>query len=219
MSCHSTPGNLAVLGYCAGAYQLDAGSVESEFHWLKKLGKERHMAPPSDAQWQAFLDQQAQWVSHDDSLPRVRRARLADRVAAARDVLPDGPSYFALQNLPARLAYVTDAATVRSTAMKVQQRVDALLGKSGEVSIPADRLARADVELRNALSLLQGHGADEPVMESTTADDVLTRLSDTVENIDIWVSTPLEKDGEAVRENLYQAHRRLGVALRMLRSP
>lgn len=218
MSCHSTPGNLAVLGYCAGAYQLDSRSVEGEFHWLKKLGKERRVATPSESQWQSFLDQQAQWVAHDQSVPRVRRARLAERVAAARDVLPDGPSFFALQNLPARLAYVTDAGTVRSTVLKVQTRVDEFLGGKDVSEVPVERFAAVEAELRNAFSLLDGTGADHPVREEGSAEDVLTRISDVVEMIDTWVSTPLNREGEAVRENMYQAHRRITAALRMLRS-
>ena len=217
MSCHSTPGNLAVLGYCSGVYQLDSRSVEGEFHWLKKLGKERRVAAPSDGQWQSFLDQQAQWVAHDQSVPRVRRARLAERVAAARDVLPDGPSFFALQNLPARLAYVTDTGTVRSTVLKVQRRVDDLLGGKDVSGVPAERLARVEMELRNAFSLLDGNGSDHPLRVEGSREDVLTRISDTIELIDTWVSTPLNREGEAVRENVYHAHRRISAALRLLR--
>lgn len=217
MSCHSTPGNLAVLGYCAGAYQLNSTSVEGEFHWLKRLGKERRVAAPSEEQWQGFLDQQAQWVAHDGLVPRVRRARLAERIAAARDVLPDGPSFFALQNLPARLAYVTDPATVRATALKVQGRVDALIGKLEEQQPDAGKLRRGDGELQEALALLQGREVEPAAPEDMSGSELVDRLSETIENIDIWVSTPLNNEGEAVRENLYQAHKKLAVALRLLR--
>lgn len=215
MSCHSTPANIAVLGYAAGAYGLDSETVESEFHWLKRVGRDRQMPPPTPEQWQDFCDQQGQWISHDDRLTDVRRARLTERVAAARSDSPDGPTFYALENLPARLSYVTDPTTVRTTLKKVQTVTDQA-AKNGFQDI--DSLREATLGLRRAEALLSGRQSPDASDLPDDPNSLMEEAMETTEMLDIHLATPREdSDNYRARENTYQAHRWIASSLRILK--
>lgn len=218
MSCHSTPGNLAVLGYCAGSFGLDAESVESEFHWLKRIARDRQVPPPSQEEWQAFCDRQATWVAHDERLSDVRRGRLTSRLDVARaGETPDAATFYALQNLPSRLSYVTDAATVRGTMGKVQQMTDRL-AKTGHAD--PDHLREVVLNLRRAEAVLTRQPAPDPADLPDATTDLIDEATEVTEMLDIYLSTsarPEDTPGQATSEHLYQAHRWIASALRRLK--
>lgn len=214
MSCHSTPGNLAVLGYSAGAYGLDSETVESEFHWLKRVGRDRQTPAPTAAEWQEFCDKQAQWIAHDDRLSEMRRAKLGDRITAARSDTPDGATYYALENLPARLSYVTDPATVHTTLLKVQRLTDQA-AKMGNTN--PDSLKEAVLSLRRAEALITRRNAPDAADLPDDEYSLLEEATEATEMLDIYLATPNEREGQASREHLYQAHRWIASALQHLK--
>lgn len=215
MSCHN-PSNIGVLGYCAGAFALDSESVESEFHWLKRVGRDRRFPAPSQEEWVGFCEQQASWVTHDDRLSSTRRARLLARIDTARTGgTPDGPTYYALQNLPSRLTYVTAPETVRGTLSKLQSLTDRV-AKTGQAD--ENNLREAVLNMRRAEAILTQHSAPDPAELPTDLDSLIDEASEVTEMLDIYLATPSgERTGQATREHLYQAHRWIASALRELK--
>lgn len=214
MSCHSTPGNLAVLGYCSGSYELDSPTVESEFHWLKRVGRDKQFPAPSPQQWQEFCDQYSQWVAHDENLGEVRRARLADRITAARSDTPDAATFYALENLPARLQFVTDPQRVRETVTKVQRYTDQA-AKTGRVNIESFR--DAVYNLRQAESVLRLQSAPDPADLPDDVYSLTEEAAEVTEMLDVYLDTLTSAPGQATREHVYQAHRWIASALRHLK--
>lgn len=218
MSCHSTPQNIAITGYCSAAYGVDPSTAETEFHWLKKVARDRGAIPPDQQQWQDFLDQQARWIAHDDRLTTTRKAQLAERIAKARDNMPDAQSFYALEHLPSRIAYVTDATTVRGTLMKVQEKTDGL-SKSGTLSPSHPVMREVALDLRRAEACLNHTPMPAADDLPDHPDDVIDEILDTVESIDVYLLTPMEREHQANRERVYQAHRWIANAYRRLRRP
>jgi len=214
MSCHN-PSNIGVLGYCAGAFSLDSESVESEFHWLKRVGRDRRLPAPSSQDWAQFCDQQTSWISHDERLSDTRRARLLSRLETARSGdAPDGATFYALQNLPSRLTYVTDPDTVRATVTKVQFLTDRV-AKTGHAD--ENNLREAVLNLRRAEAILTRHSTPDPADLPTDMYSLVEEASEVTEMLDIYLATPTHEEGQASREHLYQAHRWIASALRQLK--
>lgn len=201
MSCHSTPANVAVLGYCGKAFNLPAAAVESEFHWLKKIGKDRAMPIPERAEWEEFVLQRERWVKHDDTLSDVRKERTLARLRDSYDQVPDGPTFYALSNLPVRLAQVTDPAYVEQAAGKVLARLDGLMTTQGK-GMP--RLDAAAATLHQAAIVLRCHVDDPGDAQPSSVRDLAQQVQ--------------QKDlKERTNEELYSAQQMLHQTLRLLR--
>lgn len=201
MSCHSTPANVAVLGYCGKAFSLPATAVENEFHWLKKIGKDRAMPVPERSEWEEFVLQRERWVKHDDTLSAAHKERTLARLRDSFDQVPDGPTFYALVNLPVRLAQVTDPAYVEQAADKVISRLDGLMTSQGK-GMP--RLDAAAAALHQASIILKCDVPDRTHAQPTRVRELAQQVR--------------QKDmKECTSGELYSAQQMLHQALRLLR--
>lgn len=190
MSCHSTPANVALLGYGAHAAGLSANAVETEFHWLKKIGKSRAALAPTAAEWTELLLQREQWIRHDPGLSQRKREASLARLADSYEQVPDGPTYYALSNLPARLSQVTAPETVMNAAERVQEKVTRMAaGPAGK----DDRAMRTVIDGLSVVCQRLKVSLPEQQDESAAAAQ---RMVEGIQRADL---------GRATRSDLYHA--------------
>jgi hypothetical protein len=123
VSCHSTQANVVLLRHGAHSYGLSPAAVETEFHWLKKIGKTRAATAPSPSEWTEFLLQREQWIRHDSRISERKRENSLTRLVESYEQVPDGPTFYALSNLPARLSQVTAPESLTEAAGRVRDKV------------------------------------------------------------------------------------------------
>lgn len=205
MSCHSTPANVAVLGFHAHSFSVSRDAVEAEFHWLKKVGRDRAVSAPDPHEWEDFLMRQEQWARHEPGLSDKKRASITARLRESYDQVPDGQTYYALSNIPARLSQVTDTSLAQDALNRVRDRIDTLRSTSPSKDTDA-RLPDALSPLLSALGHIRSSG--EPILGKESDEDSAgfdyTALQDVrVDNLS--------------RNDIYLLHRSAMESLRKLR--
>jgi len=206
MSCHSTPVNVAILGFYTQTMKLPSRAVETEFHWLKKIGRDRSVAAPTLEEWNNFLIQRERWVTYDNMLTAHRKETTLERLANSYEQVPDGPTYYALSNLPVRLNQVTDPNCIHSALNKVSTRIEKLTsgghGKNNQDSLNV--MAEAIWEAASDL------GSDVLRRKDTNPhEDILQGLEE-VRRLDMKEVSPAQ---------IYSGHEKILKSLRVTRKP
>lgn len=206
MSCHSTPANVAVLGFYAQTMKLPSRAVENEFHWLKKMGRDRSVAAPTLEEWNDFLIQRERWVKHDSVLTAHRKETTLERLANSYEQVPDGPTYYALNNLPVRLNQVTAPSCIHDALNKVSARAERLEegshGKDSQhaLSVMAEAVWEAAGDLGSDLLRRSGNSPHEDI----------PRGLEEIRRLDMKEVTPAQ---------IYSGHEKLLKSLRATRRP
>lgn len=204
MSCHSTPANVAVLGFYAQTHRLPTTVVETEFHWLKKIGRDRAVMAPTEKEWEEFLLQRERWVKHETSITPGRREKTLARLSESYHQVPDGPTYYALNNLPVRLRQVSSPSSVLDAADKVDARLERIEGESQGKNTDAGILKMADI-VNQAAGFL---GLDTSKTDHISAGDEIRHLLQGIRQSDLDEVRP---------EQAYLAHQKLLEGLRVTR--
>lgn len=177
MSCHSTPANIAVLGFHAHSFSVSREAVEAEFHWLKKVGRDRAVSAPDSNEWGDFLMRHEQWARHEPGLSDKKRASMTARLRESYDQVPDGQTYYALSNIPARLNQVTDPALAQEALDKLSEKVESLRSRTPSKDYDA-RLPDALTPLLVTLERIQPSPERSEGVESEGGRSVIRALQD-----------------------------------------
>lgn len=103
----------------------DKTKLNSIFAELRREGKERQIETPSSEEVRDFADQQRVRTKFDSAIPERKRNSLVESWVKAREESPDGPTFYAWQNMRAEaarqgiaLTSAGDSTNVSETSLK-----------------------------------------------------------------------------------------------------